>query len=70
MLKKLMEFFSLDFSYRTEKGVKLNVRHTDNGFPRASIDFSDSQTKEVVRKEMEKWAQYEIVDGRLVKKDE
>jgi len=33
------------------------------------VDFDDPQTKEVMRKELEKWAQYEIKDGRLVKKE-
>lgn len=58
-----------DFSYRAESGVKINV--TDNSTRSVSyrVDFDDPQTKEVMRKELEKWAQYEIKDGRLVKKE-
>ena len=72
MFKWLRDLFSKDFSYRAESGVKINVTELGawpNTRVRMSVDFDDPQTKEIMRKELEKWAQYEIKDGRLVKKE-
>ena len=69
MFKWLRDLFSKDFSYRAESGVKINVTDNSTMLGRSvsyRVDFDDPQTKEI---ELEKWAQYEIKDGRLVKKE-
>ena len=69
MFKWLKDLFSKDFSYRAESGVKINVTDNSTMLGRSvsyMVDFDDPQTKEI---ELEKWAQYEIKDGRLVKKE-
>lgn len=69
MFKWLRSLFSSDFSYRSENGVKINVTENWRGWTH-SVDFDDPQTKEFFRRRLEEFAQYDVVDGKLVKKED
>lgn len=53
---KLKAVFKEEWSYRSEAGVKLLVDR--NG--RASVDFDDEQTREIFRKQLEKYKDVKI----------
>lgn len=65
LLEWLKGLFSDEWSYRAESGVKVNVSGRGG---RLSVDLDDPQTKEVFRKQLEKYAQYDVKSGRLVKR--
>ena len=57
-----------EWSYRSEAGVRILVSETPTSM-RVQADLTDPQTKEILRRQLEKYAQFDIVDGRLVKKE-
>lgn len=63
--KWLCEFFNEETSYRSEAGVRIIFNKKGLNF---RVDLDDEQTKEIFRKRFEDYAQYDIVDGKLVKK--
>lgn len=57
-----------EYSYRSEAGVKVNCTEHWGSFS-ISVDLDDEQTKEIIRKQLEKYAKYDVVDGKLVRND-
>ena len=66
LAKRFREWLNDEWSYRAESGVRILV--TGRG-GRLSVDLDDEQTREVLRRQLEKYARYEVKNGKLVKRE-
>ena len=58
-----------EVSYRTSGGVKVDFYDTPTGFG-VKVDLDDPETKRVLARQLQKYAQYDVRDGKLVKRGE
>lgn len=58
------------FTYRSKRGIKLIGRDSGSPFtiPRVGIDWDDPQTREIIREQLNKWSEWTIEDGELVRR--
>ena len=64
LIRRLREWLSDEWSFRSESGVRIIV----SGNGRASVDLHDEGTRAVIAERLKELSKFDVVDGRLVKR--